>query len=281
MKKKIIFYMLVCIMLGSMTGCGKTVEEADHSATQQIEKQETNDSAAKEAEDSSTHSAGKDGMGQEGTESAPENDQTFTLLTDADPSEEYIKYKIEDYGIIKEKRQEYPEYETERIAYYYEMENFFFNDTFPNADVINQTLQEIYDEYEKGYQAGVEEHLYGMYEADAEEFPTDYDMWNLLSLTYIGDDYVSLQYNNVSYMGGAHPYSCFVGITIDCKTGEKVSAPQVLGENNGTVLAKVSKAMGFDTISTWDDLDFYLTDSYVVFFYRYPGFWEDVVFSRP
>ncbi|MCM1185326.1 MAG: hypothetical protein NC251_09840 [Lachnoclostridium sp.] len=212
MKKKIIFCMLLCIMLWSMTGCRKTNGEADNPKTQQTEKQETDNLTTQETKAQGAGNSTK----QEGTESMLGNDRNDATRSDADPTEEYIKYKIEDYGTVEEKRQEYQEHETERIAYYYEMENFFLHDTLQNADVINQTLREIYDEHEKSYQDGAEEYRNGMYGAETEEFPTEYDLWHLLSLTYIGDD-----------------------------------------------------------------LDFYLTDSFVVFFYRYPGFWDDVVLPRP
>lgn len=38
--------------------------------------------------------------------------------------------------------------------------------------------------------------------------------------------------------------------------------------------------MGLSDIATWEDIDFYLIDSTIVFFYRMPNFWEDVVLLR-
>ena len=81
-------------------------------------------------------------------------------------------------------------------------------------------------------------------------------------------------------MGGAHPYSRFDGITIDCKTGQQVSASQLLEKSDEEILTEISNEMGFDYIGTWDDVDFYLTDSTMVFFYRMPGYWDDVVLQR-
>ncbi|MCM1327479.1 MAG: hypothetical protein NC094_01270 [Bacteroidales bacterium] len=274
MKKKIIFCILLCMALWGMTGCGKASEEADRSAAQQTEKREADGTATQETQKTDHFTA------QGAEDSSTGSTDRVIILSDADPTEEYVKYNIEDYGTIEEKRQEYQEHESERIAYYYEMENFFLNDTLPNGDAINRTLQEIYDGHEKRYQQGAEAYQYGMSGADTEEFPTEYDFWQMLSLTYIGDDYVSLQYNDVSYIGGAHPYSYYEGITIDVKTGEQVEASQLLGKGDDEILAEVSREMGLDVIGTWDDLDFYLTDSYIVFFYRYPGFWDDVVLSR-
>lgn len=102
----------------------------------------------------------------------------------------------------------------------------------------------------------------------------------MLSISYIGEDYVSILYNAVSYMGGAHPYSQFDGITIDCKTGEEVSASQLMGKSDDEILTEISNRMGLDIAGTWDEIDYYLTDSEIVFFYRMPGYWEDVVLER-
>ncbi len=56
-----------------------------------------------------------------------------------------------------------------------------------------------------------------------------YDSLIFQYFTYVDEDYVSLVYNNVNYMGGAHPYSAMDGITIDCTTGEIVNAQQFFG----------------------------------------------------
>ena len=81
-------------------------------------------------------------------------------------------------------------------------------------------------------------------------------------------------------MGGAHPYSNLVGITIDCRTGKQVTASELLGKSDDEILKEVSKTMGMDVIGTWDDISFYITDSTIVFFYRMPLFWDDVVWPR-
>ena len=77
-------------------------------------------------------------------------------------------------------------------------------------------------------------------------------------------------------MGGAHPYSYFDGITIDCKTGQEITAAELLGKSSDEILQQVSDEMGMDTVASWDEVDFYLTDSTIVFFYRMPNYWEDV-----
>ena len=37
--------------------------------------------------------------------------------------------------------------------------------------------------------------------------------------------------------------------------------------------------MGLDTVASWDEVDSYLTDSTIVFFYQMPNYWEDVVWE--
>ena len=100
-----------------------------------------------------------------------------------------------------------------------------------------------------------------------------------MKLTLVGEDYISIKYNDISYMGGAHPYSYFDGITIDCETGKEITAAELLGKDSDEILQQVSDEMGLDTVASWDEVDFYLTDSTIVFFYRMPNYWEDVVWE--
>lgn len=202
--------------------------------------------------------------------------ETESGLDDTAVSDVGKTYRLEEYGTVEEKQQEYLADGTGNMSYYYKMEKFFFSDTLSNAVQVNHTLQQIYDEYEEDY---IEEAKMHEYEVD-EVVNTPYSYWHILSLEYIGEDYVSILYNDVYYMGGAHPYSRFDGITIDCKTGEQISASQLLEKSDEEILTEISNAMGFDFIGTWDDVDFYLTDSTIVFFYRMPGFWEDVILQR-
>lgn len=263
MKKKIYLCMLLLLMIGGITGCQKADEKISSMDMQESERVETKEKAEDESKDK-----------VEGSQPS----ETENSLSNTTQKVEDKTYNIEDYGTIEEKQQEYLENGTENVAYYYEMENFFFSDTLSNAASINHTLQQIYDEYEKGYIEGAAEYQSGWFDGPPMNIP--YAYWHILNLTYVGDDYVSIQYNDVSYMGGAHPYSWFDGITIDCKTGEQVSASQLLGKSDEEILTEISNTMGHDGVSTWDDVDFYLTDSSIVFFYRMPGFWEDVVLKR-
>ncbi len=186
-----------------------------------------------------------------------------------------VIYPPEVYGTIETTGKEYASGDSQEPYFYYDLEKFFVNETFENATAINATLAEIYDEYEALYLQDAQNHS-----ALTEDMQTPYDSLYFLRLAYVGDDYISIMYNNISYYGGAHPYSQFDGITIDCKTGKVVTASELLGKSDGEILEQVSKEMGFDVIGTWDDVDFYITDSTIVFFYRMPNYWEDVVWER-
>lgn len=185
-------------------------------------------------------------------------------------------FRIEEYGWIEEKKQEFFEEGTKELTYYYNMEQFFVKDTLENADKINRTLQEIYKEYETAYINEAENNP-----DTPEGGQVPYSYWHILQITYVGQDYISILYNDVYYMGGAHPYSQMEGITIDCKTGEQVAASQFIEKEDGEILAEVSETMGLESLGTWEDIDFYLTDSTIVFFYRMPNFWDDVEWERP
>lgn len=202
----------------------------------------------------------------------------YNQKTDELPdTEEVIKvYDLDIYGTIEEVRQEFLEEESGEVSYYYEMEKFYLNDTFPNSAVINGTLRQIYDKYEAQYVDTAE--VYG--DALYENANIPYQFLHLINIYYVGEDYISILYNDVSYMGGAHPYSMFDGITIDCKTGNQIFASRLLDKSEDAILADISEKMGLDVVGTWDDIDFYITDDTIVFFYRIPNFWDDVILPR-
>ena len=161
------------------------------------------------------------------------------------------------------------------------MENFYLSDTFSRR--VNAVLQKIYDDYEAQYLRTAE-----LIESGFDEFDesagstqaTPYDYWQLVGLKYVGKDYISILYNDIPYMSNTHPYSRFDGITINCRTGKEVTASEFLEKSNEEILEEVSEKMGLEDTATWDDIDFYLTDSTIVFVYRVPDWWEDVVMPR-
>lgn len=202
----------------------------------------------------------------------------------ADPSpwknDEAKTYRPEDYGVVEKEKQEF-QGEDGEVSYYYMMESFYLSDTFSRR--VNVTLEKIYDEYEAQYLRTGELIQSGFDEFDESAKPdsgTPYDYWQLVGLKYAGKDYISILYNDIPYMSNTHPYSRFDGITINCRTGKEVTASEFLEKSDQEILEEVSSKMGLADTATWDDIDFYLTDSAIVFIYRVPDWWEDVVIPR-
>ena len=81
-------------------------------------------------------------------------------------------------------------------------------------------------------------------------------------------------------MGSATAYSFYDAITLDRHTGNEVSASKILEMSDSEILETVNELMGLDEDADLNDLDFYLEDKSIVFFYRIPGIWEDVVLAR-
>lgn len=201
-----------------------------------------------------------------------------TETTEDDMSENTVEedrvYNVEEYGQLVHVREEFTDEESGELYYYYKIEEFFVNDTFSNAEAINNTLQQIYIERERAYKDTAES-----YQGDS-YMDTPYDNFHFLSVELVNEDYISIWYNDVSYWGDIHPYSMFNGITIDCKTGKEVFASELLRMRDDEILTQVSSEMGLDVVATWEDIDFYLTESEIVFFYRMPNYWDDVVWER-
>ena len=81
-------------------------------------------------------------------------------------------------------------------------------------------------------------------------------------------------------MGSATAYSSYDAITLDRHTGNEVTASEILEKNDSELLETINGLMGLDEKTDWSDLDFYLAENKIVFFYRIPGIWEDVILER-
>ena len=135
------------------------------------------------AEDSQNAIAGDTESAADGESARTEDNQN------AEPENEQEElYEIDEYGTVQEDTREFTDEATGKLLYYYTMIKFFFRDDFPNTDVINQTLQRIYDKYEDSYIAGAEDYT----GAEDEYLNTPYSLWNFLCLEYVGDDYISI-----------------------------------------------------------------------------------------
>lgn len=158
-------------------------------------------------------------------------------------------------------------------TYYYDMECFYFDESYPT--VLNETLRAYYDSVEEGYIPDSQ-----VYEEPFEgSANTPYNSLIFQYITYVGEDYVSMVYNNVCYMGGAHPYTAMDGITMDCKTGEIVDVQRFLDESPEQIGEQLQAVLGMDSASM-EEWDYYLTENNVVFFYFDPRYWESVAVRR-
>lgn len=199
----------------------------------------------------------------------------------------------EDYGYVEEKDFSFVN-ELDETVYYYEMELFHFDEGSVPQPVITY-LEEYYAQKEADYKKYGEEEMDAEWQyrlemensgLETEEMSRGagiYDKLYFQYIPYIGEDYVSIVYYEMYCMGGAE-YGTLEAITIDCKTGEEVTAAQVLGITNDAELrCEISDKMGVESILTWDELDYYITDKVVVFFgktYWMQGNYDDVIVYR-
>lgn len=176
------------------------------------------------------------------------------------------------YGKIEQEHHDFQD-ENGNVYYYYDMECFYFNDSYP--EVLNETLQAYYDSIREDYRQDS-----ASYEGGSGDEPnTPYDSLIFQYFTYVGEDYVSLVYNDVVYMGGAHPYSAMDGITIDCSTGEMVSVDCFIDDSDEEIGGQLKSVLGMDVYDS-AEWDYYITENSVVFFYYDPRYWDSVATKR-
>lgn len=198
---------------------------------------------------------------------AEESSEEYHILNTESVESDYAKY-----GSIEEAHEDFPNQDGS-VGFYYDMECFYFNDTYPR--VLNETLQSYYDSIRETYRSDSE-----IYTGDMAEGPnTPYGSLLFQYFTYVGEDYISLVYNDVSHMGGAHPYSCLDGITINCSTGEMAVVNDFVDESDEEIGEQLQNVLGFDYYDA-DEWDYYITENSVVFFYRDPQFWDLVETKR-
>lgn len=182
----------------------------------------------------------------------------------------------ESYGAIQLAEQYYED-ENGKIEYHYEVYQYIFSDS--KYQKVNETLQSIYTEKKLEYQK-----RYGLESGvnDLEPVPEgqkDYEerTWYLVNLTYVGEDYVSLLFNEVTnWPGAAHPMSCFSPVTIDIGTGEVVETEEILG----CTREELSQQLYGDTRLNSLDYGFYLYGEEIHFIYRFSYFVDEIVISR-
>lgn len=196
-----------------------------------------------------------------------EAEDGYHVLKETSVESDYTKY-----GIMEQEHEDYRNQDGS-IGFYYDMECFYFDDSYP--EVLNETLQGYYASIRESYCSDSQ-----IYIGDMAEGPnTPYDSLLFQYFTYVGEDYISLVYNNVCYMGGAHPYSSFDGITINCSTGEMVEVNEFVDDSEEEIGKQLQNILGLDSYDA-KEWDYYITESRVVFFYYDPKYWEMVETKR-
>ncbi len=193
--------------------------------------------------------------------------QTFELSDET-------TYTASEYGEIQEYGGEFY-YDENNKGFYYNLECFYLNSDF--LYTMNETLEKIYDKYLEQYLETEDWYM----EQGKQDLPNvPYSKLQFLGIQYIDNDYVSLLFNDITSMGSATSYSLYDAITLDRHTGNEVTASEILEKSDSEILETINELMGLDAKADWDELDFYLKDNKIVFFYRIPGIWEDVTIER-
>lgn len=193
-------------------------------------------------------------------------------------------YNADEYGSVEKREQHYSNSQGQE-GYYYMVDSFYLKDETNSGKyaLVNQTLQNIYDEKERQYQAYCMEQIVD-YEWDDsitnELQRVNYVSWYLVNIPYIGEDYVSILFNDIEYYAGAaHPFTYFSPITISVETGEIVTPEKVLGKS----WMEICEVVGMNVQNEeefMDEYGFYLTDHTLTYIYRTNVFVEEIVVKR-
>lgn len=205
------------------------------------------------------------------------------ISSTADPDSDWEEpiedafYNADEYGYIEAKPQSYNNFKGQECGYADFDCYYFSDDTNPNKyDLVNQTLQKLYDEKEAEYRSYCEDYLY---DYEAEDDSVSFYLY-LVSIPYVGEDYVSLIFNDiVTYVGAAHPASYFIPVTINVKTGEIVTPEEVLSMSWPEICASVGMNEQSEE-EFMEEYGFYLTDHTLTYKYRTSVFVEEIVIKR-
>lgn len=309
--RKADIYILNIMLVLQLAGCGKTAdrEEPETAAESALQEEASGDEAEETAAEGDTadnmegtaaeddaadnveETAAEDGAAdQVGEDIVKENAAEKGTVEDTaeeesgEPSgagnkyyiagDQYVDDDETKYGTVKKEHEEFQDRNGIK-SFYYDMDCFYFDETYPA--VVNETLQTYYDGKKEAYRLDYSEN-YTMESYGEPHIP--YDNLIFFYVTCAGDDYVSLVFNDVSYMGGAHPYSALEGITIDCSTGEMVTADRFTGDSAEETGAQIEAVLGEGFVYTPEHWSYYITEESVVFFYYDPRFWGRVATKR-
>lgn len=206
--------------------------------------------------------------GQEGT-SHDETDVTEEALPNQYPDKKL-------YGTIQLAAQYYEDENGEK-NYYYEVYQYIFSDS--KYQKVNETLQGLYEKKELEYQEYYEQNGPFTYEEPnlSGYIECRQRTWYLVNLTYVGEDYVSLLYNDlIDFPNAAHPMTYFSPVTIDVHTGKIVDVEDLLGCTRSELSQKLYGKL-CDSQLNEDEYGFYLLEDEVHFIYRTSYFVDEIV----
>lgn len=209
--------------------------------------------------------------GREGT-SKDETDVTEEVVSNQDPDEKL-------YGTIQLVDKNYEDENGEK-NYHYEVYQFIFSDQ--KYLKVNETLQGVYENKELEYQKYYEQNGPFAYEEPNFSGYIEYPQrkWYLVNLTYVGEDYVSLLYNDlIDFPNAAHPMTYFSPLTIDVQTGKIVDVEDILGCTWSELSQKLYGEL-CDSRLNKDEYGFYLEGNEVHFIYRTSRFVDEIVVPR-
>ena len=193
-------------------------------------------------------------------------------------------YNAEEYGYTEVIEQYYLN-DLGQEGCYYQLDCYYFSEDVDSEkySLVNQTLQNIYNEKEVEYRIYCEDNIqyFELDESIANENQRkDYVKWFLVSVPYVGEDYVSLLFNDmVYYAGAAHALTYFTPITISVETGEIVTAEEIVNKSWPEICATVGMNE-LDEQEFVEEYGFYITDRTLTYKYRTNEFVEEIVIER-
>lgn len=176
---------------------------------------------------------------------------------------------FEQYGAVKEvEKTFYSHKDKEQEVYHYTIEQFFFDKKYAYAETVNRTLSDIYEDFAKSEDAFGKERRNNTAEDYESGMGVEEGKLLFSKLTYADEKYCSICFNNVAYMGGAHPYTYQVSYTIDSQTGEILDAEDILGKSKEDIMAENPQLQSWENSS--DEIygygSYYLTKDNLVFY---------------
>jgi hypothetical protein len=245
-----------------LTGCQGKEEKSENETTLiQNEKQEYSDE-----ENESTEEISIAIVQETAEENTEENDfiqeETSEIETDVNTKaihEEYLD--VNQYGTYTSSDKDFED-ENGR-TFHYIVHRYILNDS--KYQKVNETLQGFYDKKELDLQEEFESGRVFYYsERDYTEV-----IWYLHELTYTGEDYVSLLFNE-EWTQAAFVLPYYSTLTIDVQTGEIVDLEDILG----CTWSELSQELFCSEKLNSDDYAFYLFVEDVHFIYR-TNYWVD------